>query len=176
MKRIKVKSSNIESIGYEVLDFAKLLGTLEVEFKGGGVYRYLEVPESMYEDMLVAESVGKFFSTHTKKGGYKFEKVEKDDGTIISSELYDYLTVQLDLPPKTIEKLKPLLRGEVVRWQEEKCEESLIYLVKELFKMLDTVEESDNGRVFRPTNIETCRVLHSVKLKEILPKIRKIIK
>ena len=54
--------------------------------------------------------------------------------------------------------------------------ESLLYLVKELFKILDTVEESDNGRVFRPTNIETCRTLHAAKLKEILPKIRKIIK
>jgi len=57
-----------------------------------------------------------------------------------------------------------------------KEKESLVYLVKELFKMLDAKEESDNGRVFRPTNIETCRVLHSVKLKEILPKIRELVK
>ena len=141
MKRIKVKSSNIESVGYEIMSADSQLtggeetGTLEVEFKGGNIYSYLEVPEIQYHQLMKAESVGKYFSANIKKAGYKFEKVEK--------------------------------RG------EEK--ESLLYLVKELFKMLDTVEESDSGTVFRPTSIETCRVLHATKLKEILPKIRKII-
>ncbi len=49
-------------------------------------------------------------------------------------------------------------------------------LVKELFKLLDSVEETDNGTTFRPTTINTCRVMHTIKLKEILPKIRKLIK
>lgn len=49
-------------------------------------------------------------------------------------------------------------------------------LVKELFDMLDTEEESDSGRKYRPTTISTCRVMHSIKLKEILPKIRELIK
>lgn len=51
----------------------------------------------------------------------------------------------------------------------------IIGLVKELFDMLDTIEESDSGRKFKPTNIETCRVMHSIKLKKILPSIKTLI-
>lgn len=54
--------------------------------------------------------------------------------------------------------------------------EDLESLVKELFVLLDTKEESDSGRIFKPTYITSCRVMHSIKLKEILPKIRKLLK
>jgi len=46
-------------------------------------------------------------------------------------------------------------------------------LLKELFRMLDCVEES-NGREFHPTNISSCRVMHCAKLDEILPRLKEI--
>ena len=49
-------------------------------------------------------------------------------------------------------------------------------LVSQLFKMLESVEESDNGYEFHPTVIRSCRVEHNVKLNDILPKIKEIIK
>jgi len=134
MKRIKVKSSNIESIGWEIMTYANtdnldIPGVLEVEFKGGNVYQYFGMPEKEYLALKAAESVGKYFNINIKKGGYEFKKVEevKEETPIIASKLYDYLTVQLDLLPKTIEKLKPLLKGDTVfekkevkpGWQEE---------------------------------------------------------
>lgn len=48
-------------------------------------------------------------------------------------------------------------------------------LVGELFAMLETIEESDNGREFHPTTISTCRIKHQVRLLKILPRIKKIL-
>jgi hypothetical protein len=47
--------------------------------------------------------------------------------------------------------------------------------VKSLFKILDSREESDSGRVFNPTYISSCRVLHSKQLEILLPKMRELI-
>ncbi|MFA5385348.1 MAG: hypothetical protein WC364_11940 [Eubacteriales bacterium] len=48
-------------------------------------------------------------------------------------------------------------------------------LVGELVAMLETIEESDNGREFHPTTRETCRIKHQVRLAKILPRIKKIL-
>lgn len=51
-----VKSSNIAATGYDVTS-----KTLAVQFKGGGkTYYYADVPESIFNDMGKAESIGKF--------------------------------------------------------------------------------------------------------------------
>lgn len=41
-------------------------------------------------------------------------------------------------------------------------------LVKELFELLDTVEETDEGREFKPTVIRSCRSDHVIKLDQIM--------
>ena len=45
--------------------------------------------------------------------------------------------------------------------------------VREFFEILDTVEESDMGREFHPVYISSCRVLTSVRLQDILSRLRK---
>lgn len=70
MERIKVESSNLESVGYDGND-------MEVEFKGGAVYKYFNVPFRVWEAVVNADSVGKCFNERVKKGGYKFERVEE---------------------------------------------------------------------------------------------------
>lgn len=40
---------------------------LEIEFKTGKTYQYLNVPESVYEGALAADSVGKYVNEHVKK-------------------------------------------------------------------------------------------------------------
>jgi len=63
-----VKSSNIASVGYKD-------GKMQVQFKGGGLYSYNNVPESVFSDMKAAGSVGKYF--HAKvKGVYPFTKIK----------------------------------------------------------------------------------------------------
>lgn len=61
MERVSVSSSNIASVGYDAEQ-----KTLEVEFNSGSVYQYFEVPKEVYEGMLAAGSVGKYFNQHVK--------------------------------------------------------------------------------------------------------------
>lgn len=73
MERLKVDSSNLNSVGYD-----KESKSLDVEFKGGSVYRYFGVPSFLYDDMLVSTSKGSFFHKHIKKNF----KCEKQNGTL----------------------------------------------------------------------------------------------
>jgi hypothetical protein len=55
-----------------------------------------------------------------------------------------------------------------------KCQQYDV-LVKELFELLDTVEESDDGREFKPTligSIRSCRSHHATKLNQILTQLK----
>lgn len=69
MERQKVKSSNIESIGYDEKE-----KTLEVEFINTGVYQFLNVPKETYEAFIKSESIGHFFAVYIKKQ-YIFKKI-----------------------------------------------------------------------------------------------------
>ena len=60
MKREPVTSSNVVSLGYDAAT-----ETLEVEFKNG-VYQYYNVPQPIYEQMIAAESIGKFLNVYIK--------------------------------------------------------------------------------------------------------------
>jgi len=71
MNRTQVKSSFIESIGHEG-------DTLEVAYKGGGLYKYTGVPRETYESVLGAESIGKAFREQVLKGGFDVEKVKPE--------------------------------------------------------------------------------------------------
>jgi len=66
-----VKSSNIDAVAYD--PSAKIL---RVRFIKSGAYKYFDVPEHIYEELLHAESVGKYFSEWIK-GVFEFEKEVK---------------------------------------------------------------------------------------------------
>lgn len=53
-----VASSTIRSIGYDPQALV-----LEVEFRRGGVYRYLKVPELIYRRLMASDSKGAFFNS-----------------------------------------------------------------------------------------------------------------
>ena len=59
MNRQYVSSSDIQSVGYQN-------GTLEVAFHSGGIYQYLNVPESVYKNFMSASSHGQYFHSHIK--------------------------------------------------------------------------------------------------------------
>jgi hypothetical protein len=46
---------------------------LEIEFKKGFVYRYFEVPETVYQQMQNASSKGQYFGTNIK-GVYRYAR------------------------------------------------------------------------------------------------------
>ncbi|HEX2209664.1 MAG TPA: KTSC domain-containing protein [Longimicrobium sp.] len=61
MKRDRLDSSSLASVGY---DPAKHV--LEVEFRNGGVYQYLEVDDHEYEEFRSAPSKGRYLNTEIK--------------------------------------------------------------------------------------------------------------
>ena len=57
MQRQPVESTSIYSAGYD-----PATSTLEVEFRNHRIYRYIGVPPEVYEALLTAESVGRYFA------------------------------------------------------------------------------------------------------------------
>jgi hypothetical protein len=60
--RERVESSAIATVGY-----SKKLHALEIEFLNGAIYRYLEVPGSVYRDLLGAESKARFYDKNVRR-------------------------------------------------------------------------------------------------------------
>jgi hypothetical protein len=56
-ERVHVKSSNIASVGYDAET-----RVLEVEFHGGRVYRFYDVPAESHAKLMAAESIGGEFA------------------------------------------------------------------------------------------------------------------
>ncbi len=69
MERESVSSSNIASIGYD--DNSE---TLEIEFLNGAVYQYFDVPNGVYEELMAADSHGRYLAANIK-GTYRYSKV-----------------------------------------------------------------------------------------------------
>ena len=92
MEMKEVISSNIMAIGFEE-QAPKLIegsedkkpirmGLLQVQFQGGGMYRYFDVPVSVYEALMQADSKGKFMNANVARK-FKYERftVEKQVDT-----------------------------------------------------------------------------------------------
>lgn len=69
MEHISVSSSHLRSVGYEPDS-----STLEIKFRGGGFYRYYNVPLSVYNGLMAASSHGRYLHRHIK-GRYQYRKI-----------------------------------------------------------------------------------------------------
>ncbi|MFF1902388.1 KTSC domain-containing protein [Kitasatospora sp. NPDC058218] len=69
MERPAVDSSALRSVGYDAAHLA-----LELEFTGGRVYVYAEVPGRVYRELLAAESLGRYFAREIR-GRYAYRRV-----------------------------------------------------------------------------------------------------
>ena len=61
MELTRVESSMIYAVGYD-----EDTQTLEIVFNSGGIYRYADVPPEEYEDLLNADSKGRYFLAHIR--------------------------------------------------------------------------------------------------------------
>lgn len=64
-----VRSRDLALIGYDAAT-----SVLEVVFRAGGVYRYQQVPEEVYQGLMQASSHGSYFQKHIK-GRFSYTKV-----------------------------------------------------------------------------------------------------
>ena len=70
MERQYVSSSHIVSIGYDPTSMV-----LEVEFNTGAIYQYYDIPQSIYDGLMAADSHGTYLAAYVKKGGYRYTQV-----------------------------------------------------------------------------------------------------
>lgn len=66
---IKVSSSNIDKIGYDIAS-----KTLVIDFLSGGRYSYKNVPKMIFDNMLKSQSKGKYFYKNIREK-YNFSKL-----------------------------------------------------------------------------------------------------
>jgi hypothetical protein len=67
IKRAPVQSSALASVGY-----SRRLHALEIEFKNGAIYRYLDVTPAIYRDLMIAPSKARFYDENIRR---KFRSV-----------------------------------------------------------------------------------------------------
>ena len=48
-------------------------------------------------------------------------------------------------------------------------------LVRELFRLLDKTEQTDEGRYFKPNRITSCRVMDAEKLEQVLKELKNVL-
>ncbi len=69
MDWISVESSNLSRVRHD-----ENSNTLEIEFIGGNVYQYFDVPKNVFNELLAAGSKGKFFHSQIK-GHFRYARV-----------------------------------------------------------------------------------------------------
>ena len=69
MVRVPVTSRSIASVGYD-----PDTKTLELEFVSGTVYQYFDVPQSIHDALMAADSKGAFVNALIK-GYYRYTQI-----------------------------------------------------------------------------------------------------
>jgi hypothetical protein len=69
MNRKPVSSSNLKSVGYD-----QSSNTLEIEFHGGRVYQYYNVPKKIYQGLMAASSHGRYHHRRIKDS-YRYSRI-----------------------------------------------------------------------------------------------------
>ncbi|QLG50642.1 KTSC domain-containing protein [Natrinema halophilum] len=70
MKRVPVSSSNPSSVGYDESN-----QVLEIEFHGGRVYQYFDVPKRTHQELMNANSHGKYFHQNIEDK-YRYDQIK----------------------------------------------------------------------------------------------------
>lgn len=74
MRREPVDSEALTSVGYD-----PDRRMLEVEFEGGAVYRYYDVPPELHAGLMSAPSRGQYFAEHIRNEGFEYIRLDSDD-------------------------------------------------------------------------------------------------
>lgn len=70
MEKKSVLSSNLKTVGYD-----SKTKILEIEFHNGTIYQYFNVPETIFNGLMSANSKGSYFDSHIKKVPFQYRKV-----------------------------------------------------------------------------------------------------
>jgi hypothetical protein len=76
MNRTVVNSAAVASVGYD-----PQACILEVRYRGGGVYQYFDVPASVHEELMAADSMGTLLNTVVKPR-YRCARIARGSGRL----------------------------------------------------------------------------------------------
>jgi KTSC domain len=63
----RVPRQSVESTAIAKIGYSKRRHILEIEFVNGAVYRYLDVPVTVYRDLMSSESKARFYDSNIKR-------------------------------------------------------------------------------------------------------------
>lgn len=69
-----IPRERVQSIGLASVGYSKRRHILEIEFNNGAVYRYVNVPPSIYRDLASAESKTRYY-VHNIRRNYRYFRV-----------------------------------------------------------------------------------------------------
>lgn len=75
MDREPVESQALVSVGYD-----PDRRMLEIEFEGGAVYRYYDVPPELHAELMAAPSRGEYFAAHIRNEGFDYIRMDSGEG------------------------------------------------------------------------------------------------
>lgn len=61
LKRVPLESTALATVGY-----SRRLHVLEIEFRNGAIYRYLDVPPDVYDALMNASSKARFYDQNIR--------------------------------------------------------------------------------------------------------------
>ena len=64
--RSRIERDAVESTALATVGYSKRLHALEIEFRDGLIYRYLEVAPAIYRDLMAADSKAGFYNDHIR--------------------------------------------------------------------------------------------------------------
>lgn len=70
MLRVDLQSSSLNAATFQ--DHS---ASLELEFRSGAIYRYSDVPAQVYQELLRAESKGRYFNQHIRNR-FSYTKID----------------------------------------------------------------------------------------------------
>ncbi|HEX6993616.1 MAG TPA: KTSC domain-containing protein [Gammaproteobacteria bacterium] len=88
-----MRSKGIRGVAYDAE-----ARTLDVEFSSSRVYRYFDVPPSVYEWLVRVDSKGKFIN-RLVKDRYRYERIDGPSAADEESDLLESLRKSLEDPP-----------------------------------------------------------------------------
>ena len=69
----------LQSTSLNAATFQEQRGYLELEFGSGAIYRYRDVPAQVYDELLRAESKGRYFNQHIRNR-FRYAKIDPPSG------------------------------------------------------------------------------------------------
>ena len=63
----RIPRQSVESTAIAKIGYSKRRHILEIEFVNGAVYRYLDVPVTVYRDLISSESKARFYDSNVKR-------------------------------------------------------------------------------------------------------------